>query len=142
MKYELNAYAKQSDVTIKFFENAEPTRVDAPHFHVTCKTAFGLGDFDAHFKCYDTAVECFKATVLKYKIKEVFISDDYMAWLTATPDYDEEPTREEEYYDACLASEYGDESLMERYNRKYGIEKEYSPTTPWNAPGMCVGDFI
>ena len=49
---------------------------------------------------------------------------------------------EEEYADACMASNYGDDTLLERYNRKHGIEKEYSPSNPWDAPGMSIRDFI
>ena len=49
---------------------------------------------------------------------------------------------EEAYRDACMASEYGDDSLLERYNRNHGIEKEYSPSNPWDAPGMSIRDFI
>lgn len=49
---------------------------------------------------------------------------------------------QEEYADACMASAYGDDSLMERYNRSHGIEKEYGPSNPWDAPGMSIRDFI
>ena len=49
---------------------------------------------------------------------------------------------EEDYSEACMASAYGDDSILERYNRKHGIEKEYSPSNPWDAPGMKVSDFI
>jgi len=47
-----------------------------------------------------------------------------------------------EYEDACMASACGDDSLMNSYNRRHGVEKDYGPSNPWDAPGMSVGDFI
>lgn len=145
MTYELNAYATTIDghYTIKFFENAEPIEeLNTRYFHVSLEDKYHTYDFDAHFNTYENAKNLFKATVEQYGIKKVYISEEYLKWLTAEPNWDEEPTQEEEYYDACMASAYGDESLMWRYERKYGIEKEYSPSNPWDAPGMKVSDFI
>lgn len=143
MKYELNAYAKSNDTVIKFFQNTELEDLYAPYFHVTLTNKYHDHEFDAHFAQYQDAVNLFKAKVKEFEIKEVFIAPDFMAWLKGSEEWEElPPTQEEEYYDACMASEHGDESLMERYNRKYGIEKDYSPSNPWDAPGMKVSDFI
>ena len=50
--------------------------------------------------------------------------------------------RESAYADACMTSFYGDDSLMRSYEREYGIEKDYGPSNPWDAPGMKISDFI
>lgn len=145
MKYELLAYAKTTDgqFTIKFFSNDEPTEeLYTRYFHVTLEDKYKAYDFDAHFNTYPPAEALFKTTILQYGISEVFISNSHLEWLTAEPNWDEAPTQEEEYEEACMAEAYGEPMLMERYNRKYGIEKEYSPSNPWDAPGMKVSDFI
>ena len=142
MKYELNAYATNGNQTVKFFENDGMTELHARYFHVTFEDKYHTYDFDAHFNTYAPAEELFKKTVLEYGFKQVYISDEYMKWLTYEPDYDAPPTQEEEYAEACMAEACGDSLLMERYNRKYGVEKEYSPSNPWDAPGMKVSDFI
>ena len=86
----------------------------------------------------------FTALARKYNVKTCLV---YTEWLDI--DYlkgiDEARARyaeEEAYADACMASEYGDDSLMKRYNRTHGIEDEYSPSNPWDAPGMSVSDFV
>ena len=145
MKYELQAYAKTVDgqYTVKFFENAEPSEeLYVRYFHVTLEDKYKTWEFDAHFNNYEPAKELFKKTIHDFCIKKVYISNDYLAWLTADHDWDEAPTQEEEYEEACMAEAYGEPLLMERYNRKYGIEKEYGPSNPWDAPGMKVSDFI
>ena len=146
MKYELMAYATTlgGKYTVKLFSNDEASEdLYVRYFHVTLEDKYHAYDFDAHFNTYDLAKDLFKSTIEKYGIKTVYISNGYLAWLTADSDWEEaEPTQEEEYAEACMASAYGDESLMNRYNRKYGIEKEYSPSNPWDAPGMSVRDFI
>ena len=141
MKYTMNAWGKNSNGIVKFFENDEPASIEEKYFHVTVEGSW-LDDMEAHFKCYEPAITLFKAMIEKLEIKSVNLSDNFLAWLTAEPNFDEEPTREEEYAEACMASEYGDESLMRRYERKYEIEEEYGPSNPWDAPGMKVSDFI
>lgn len=55
---------------------------------------------------------------------------------------DREYAWQQEYADACLAASFGDDSLMRRYERAHGIEKDYGPSNPWDAPGMSIHDFI
>lgn len=143
MTYELNAYATTADglYTVLFYENAEPSKeMNNRYFHVALKHKYKSYDFDAHFNTYENAKNLFKATVEQYGIKTVYISEAYLKWLTAEPNWDDE--WDDEYANACMASNYGDDSLMERYNRSHGIEKDYSPSNPWDAPGMSVRDFI
>lgn len=145
MRYELKAYANTDDgrCSIKFFENADTSVHNARYFHVTLEGKPDYEDLDAHFNNYTNAKDLFKKLIVEHGITKVFISDAYMEWLTAEPDYwDEKPSRAEEYEEACMAEAYGEPSLMRRYNRKYGIEEEYGPSNPWDAPGMSVGDFI
>ena len=144
MTYELQAYATNGVHTVKFYENAEPTEaLYTRYFHVALEDKYNVLEFDAHFNTYDPAKDLFKATIERFGITKVFIANDYLCWLTADHEWhDDAPSQEEEYAEACMASEYGDESLMARYERKYGIEKEYSPSNPWDAPGMKVSDFI
>lgn len=103
----------------------------------------GEWNYDEHTYAVD-AMKKFAELARKHGVKKCLVSPK---WLDR--DYLEELDRkasawrnEEEYADACMASAYGDDSLMERYNRKHGIEKEYSPSNPWDAPGMSVRDFI
>ena len=145
MKYELLAYAStiNNQYVVKFFSNDEPSEeLHVRHFHVTMEDKYHSYDFDAHFNTYQLAEDLFKKIIVEYAMPKVYISDSHLKWLTAEPNWDEEPTQEEEYEEACMAEAHGEYFLMERYNRKYGIEKEYSPSNPWDAPGMKVSDFI
>ena len=99
-------------------------------------------NFKAEFPYFEKAYEVFKEIVKAKGYKVVNICEDFESYNPYKAPYEEVRTDEEEYYDACLASEYGDNTLMERYNRKHGIEEEYGPSNPWDAPGMCVRDFI
>lgn len=148
MKYELQAYAMTPDgqFTIKFFENADLVTTETlynRYFHVTLEDKYHAYDFDAHFNNYAPAIALFKATILEYEIKKVFLSESYLTWLNASKEWEEQPmTQEEEYAEACMAESCGDSHLMRRYEEKYHIEKEYSPSNPWDAPGMSIHDFI
>lgn len=148
MKYTLKAYAMTPNghYTIKFFENADPVTMETlynRYFHVTLEDKYHAYDFDAHFNNYAPAEALFKATVREYGITKVFISTEYLEWLKSSEEWEEAPmTQEEEYAEACMAEAHGEPSLMRRYEEKYEIEKDYSPSNPWNAPGMSVHDFI
>lgn len=144
MTYDTIAYATDGTTTVTLFQNAYCNNMEEKQFHVTVKSPLNFNDVDAHFMCATPAEKFFKYTIEDLGIKKVFVSNEYLEWVKACEErlWNEEPTQEEEYYDACMASAYGDESLMRRYERKYGIEKEYSPSNPWDAPGMKVSDFI
>ena len=52
---------------------------------------------------------------------------------------------DEDEYDEEECCGYTDEDFERAYKAHYGIEDEekfYSPSAPWNAPGMRVSDFI
>jgi hypothetical protein len=52
---------------------------------------------------------------------------------------------EDEFDDEEECTGYTDEDFERAYKAHYGIEDEekfYSPSAPWNAPGMRVSDFI
>ena len=52
---------------------------------------------------------------------------------------------EDEFEDEEECCGYTDEDFERAYKTHYGIEDEdkfYSPSAPWNAPGMRVSDFI
>ena len=142
---ELLMYATNNVRTIKF-SRIDEDGVTPPYsraFVVECiptQYPTTIGNFDAHFANYSDAEACFKMFVESYKFGKVYISNEHLAWMTA--EIDDTPTKAEEYADACMASNYGDESLMMAYNRKYEIEEDYGPSNPWDAPGMKISDFI
>lgn len=52
---------------------------------------------------------------------------------------------EDEFDDDEECCGYTDDDFERAYRSHYGIEDEekfYSPSAPWNAPGMKVSDFI
>ena len=98
-------------------------------------------DFTAESANFDVVYEMFKEKAKNYGFACVCICEDFEKY-NPYKEIIEVRTQEEEYYDACMASNYGDESLMRQYNRKYEIEEEYGPSNPWDAPGMSVSDFI
>lgn len=58
---------------------------------------------------------------------------------------DEACDEDEFEYDEEECCGYTDEDFERAYKAHYGIEDEekfYSPSAPWNAPGMKVSDFI
>jgi len=90
------------------------------------------------------ALRSFSEMAKKHSIGFVMIRPEYLD-VESLEEMDREADKardREEYEDACMASAYGETTLMERYNRKHGIEREYSPSNPWDAPGMKVSDFI
>ena len=140
---ELLMYATNKVRTLKFYR-IDGLDVYDKCFVVECtpsKSYTTIGNFEARFANYDDAEKCFKMFVKEYLFEKVFISDEHLDWMNAEIT-EAPPTQEEEYAEACMASACGDESLMMRYERKYGIEKEYSPSNPWDAPGMSIRDFI
>lgn len=92
----------------------------------------------------ENAMKAFKAFAKAHEIKTVKILP-YLLNIEEIKEIDNERIRyrqEEMYADACMAEQYGDPTLMKRYENEYGIEKDYGPSNPWDAPGMCVEDFI
>ena len=88
------------------------------------------------------AMKLFKKTAKEIKAKKCLVTTN---WLDAkhVEEIDRqraEYERQERYSDACMASAYGDDSLMKRYED--GVEADYGPSNPWDAPGMSVRDFI
>ncbi len=64
--------------------------------------------------------------------------------LEENKDEDEMTPEEKDLYDEFIANLYGppfDEEETEEY-RPSATAGDYSPNTPWNAPGMSVRDFI
>lgn len=103
------------------------------------------GEYDYDDWCsIVTTMKKFANFAREHEIKMVLVRPEYLDMESLEKmDADFYAYREqEEYADACMASAYGDDNLMERYNRRHGIEKEYSPSNPWDAPGMSVHDFI
>ena len=57
---------------------------------------------------------------------------------------DEDSYDEEEFEDEEECTGYTDEDFESAFRSHYGINdcEYYSPSAPWNAPGMSVKDFI
>lgn len=90
------------------------------------------------------AMKRFADLAREYKVKTCLIEDGYLD-MNTLKEIDEQRIkydRQEAYADACMASWYGDNSLMDKWNRDNDIETEYGPSNPWDAPDMKVSDFI
>lgn len=90
------------------------------------------------------AMKKFADLARKHNVKMCLVRPEWLDinYLKELDDEDRKWREQEAYADACMASAYGNDSLMERWEREHGIEKEYSPSNPWDAPGMKVSDFI
>ena len=89
----------------------------------------------------------FSELARSHNVKKCLVSPEYLS-IESLKEIDRKRSNylEQEAYDlAMMASAYGDDSMLRRYERRYtrsATAGDYSPSNPWDAPGMSIRDFI
>ena len=85
------------------------------------------GDFHIECNCFETAYELFKQVAKDKHIESLMVCDDFNRY---------NPDRFNDF------EEYEDDLDPDPYYTRSATYGDYSPSSPWNAPGMSVHDFI